>query len=278
MDTKLTAACIQLNSGADIAANLEAAGDLIRKAAADGARFIATPEVTDQVISNRAEKIDQMLSEDDHPGLPYFSALAKALRVHILIGSMCIKISSDKMVNRSFLIADTGDIKARYDKIHMYDVDLPTGESHRESKVFRPGAASSVADIQGGFRLGLGICYDLRFPHLFRDLAKQGANILSIPAAFTVPTGQAHWEVLLRARAIECGAYVIAPAQCGDHQGARKTYGHSMMISPWGEILAQLQDGTGYILADFDLSAVLKAREAIPALQHDREYSIHGIG
>ncbi|MFN3700280.1 MAG: carbon-nitrogen hydrolase family protein [Alphaproteobacteria bacterium] len=273
-ETKLIAACIQLNSGADIAENLKAAGELIRQAAAQGARFIATPEVTDQVISNRAEKIDQMLSEADHPGLAYFSALAKELGVYLLIGSMCIRIAEDKMVNRSFLIADTGEISARYDKIHMYDVDLPTGESHRESKVFQPGTAARIADIQGGFRLGLSICYDLRFPHLFRDLAKAGANILSIPAAFTVPTGQAHWDVLLRARAIECGAFVIAPAQCGDHQGARKTYGHSMIVSPWGEILAQMNEGTGYALATLDLEAVTKARQAIPALMHDRAYII----
>jgi predicted amidohydrolase len=273
-ETKLIAACIQLNSGADIAENLKAAGNFIRQAAAQGARFIATPEVTDQVISNRAEKIDQMLSEADHPGLPFFSALAKELGVYLLIGSMCIRIAEDKMVNRSFLIADTGVVAARYDKIHMYDVDLPTGESHRESKVFQPGAAARIANIQGGFRLGLSVCYDLRFPHLFRDLAKGGANILSIPAAFTVPTGQAHWEILLRARAIECGAFVIAPAQCGDHQGARKTYGDSMIVSPWGEILAQLNEGTGYTLATLDLEAVTKARQAIPALMHDRAYNI----
>lgn len=268
------AACIQLNSGADILKNLDVAGGFIREAAAKGARFIATPEVTDQVISNRAEKIDQMLGEDEHPGLPYFSALAKELGVSILIGSMCIKIAADRMVNRSFLIAPSGQIKARYDKIHMYDVDLPSGESHRESKVFKPGEAAPVTSIGGAFNLGMSICYDVRFPHLFRDMAKAGADVFTIPAAFTVPTGKAHWEILLRARAIESGAFVIAPAQCGDHEGARKTYGHSMIISPWGEILAQMNEGTGCILADLDLDAVAKARQAIPALKHDREYAL----
>lgn len=272
MGVNFKAACIQLNSGSDISKNLEIAGEFIREAAAKGARFIATPEVTDQVISNRAEKIDQMLGEGEHPGLPYFSALAKELGVSILIGSMCIKIAADRMVNRSFLIAPSGEINARYDKIHMYDVDLPTGESHRESKVFRPGEVAPVTRIDDAFNLGMSICYDVRFPHLFRDMAKAGADVFTIPAAFTVPTGKAHWEVLLRARAIESGAFVIAPAQCGDHEGARKTYGHSMIISPWGEILAEMKDGTGYILADLDLEAVAKARQAIPALKHDREY------
>lgn len=272
--TVIKAACIQLNSGSDIAKNLDIAGGFVREAAAKGASFIATPEVTDQVISNRAEKIDQMLGEDEHPGLPYFGALAKELGVTILIGSMCIKIASDRMVNRSFLIGADGEIKSRYDKIHMYDVDLPTGESHRESKVFRPGESASLVKVDGQFMLGMSICYDLRFPHLFRDMGKAGADIFTIPAAFTVPTGKAHWEVLLRARAIESGAFVMAPAQSGDHEGARNTYGHSMIISPWGEILAEMKEGIGYILADLDLTAVQKARQAIAALQHDREYKL----
>ncbi len=274
MGNKIKVACVQLDSGSDIQGNLDVAGAFIREAAAKGASFIATPEVTDQVISNRAEKIDQMLSEDEHPGLPYFTALAKELKVTLLIGSMCIKIESEKIVNRSFLIAPNGNIRARYDKIHMYDVDLPTGESHRESKVFRPGMATSVVEMPEGYGLGMSICYDMRFSHLYRDLAKKGAHVLAVPAAFTVPTGIAHWEVLLRARAIESGCFIIAPAQCGAHEGARKTYGHSLIIGPWGEILAEKKDGTGIITAELDLDAVVKARQAIPALQHDREYRI----
>jgi deaminated glutathione amidase len=274
-DKIVKAACIQINSGADISENLNSMGGFIREAAAKGATFITTPEVSDQVISNRAEKIDQMLSEEEHPGIPYVCNLAKELGVTLLIGSMCIKIASDRMVNRSFLIGADGYIKARYDKIHMYDVDLPTGESHRESKVFKPGGKACVLNIEGRFNLGMSICYDLRFPHLFRDMAKAEAGVLTIPAAFTVPTGKAHWEVLLRARAIECGAFVLAPAQCGDHEGARKTYGHSMIINPWGEILAEMKEGTGFILADLDLEAIEKARQAIPALKHDREYSLN---
>ena len=230
------------------------------------------------MISNRAEKIDLMLSEADHPGVPFFCGLAQELGIHLLIGSMCIKIAGDKMVNRSFLIDPQGDIRARYDKIHMYDVDLPSGESHRESKVFQAGATANMVRMSGDINVGMSICYDIRFPHLYRNLGKTGAHIFTVPAAFTVPTGKAHWEVLLRARAIESGAFVMAPAQCGDHEGARQTYGHSLIIGPWGEVLAEMKEGTGIISAELDMDAVARARQAIPALQHDREFEIDDIG
>ena len=278
MSTKIKVACVQMNSGSDIQKNLEQAGEYIRMAAKDGAKFIATPEVTDQVISNRAEKIDLMLSEADHPGVPFFCGLAKELDIDLLVGSMCIKIANDKMVNRSFLISPQGEIRARYDKIHMYDVDLPNGESHRESKVFQPGAAANVVHMGENINVGMSICYDIRFPHLYRNLGKKGAHIFTVPAAFTVPTGKAHWEVLLRARAIESGAFVMAPAQCGNHEGARQTYGHSLIISPWGDVLAEMKEGTGIICAELDMEAVTRARQAIPALQHDREFEINDIG
>lgn len=277
MGEVLKVACVQMNSGSDIHKNLEQAGEFIRLAAADGAEFIATPEVSDQVISNRAEKMDLMLSEADHPGLPFFCGLAQELKINLLIGSMCIKIAGDKMVNRSFLIGPQGSIRARYDKIHMYDVDLPNGESHRESKVFQAGGIADMVHMNAQINVGLSICYDIRFPHLYRALAQKGAHMFTVPAAFTVPTGKAHWEVLLRARAIESGAFVIAPAQCGDHEGARQTYGHSMIIGPWGEILAEMKEGTGVIDAELDMDAVTRARQAIPALKHDREFQIDDI-
>lgn len=270
----LKAACIQLNSGPEIKANIESAAVFIRQAAQEGARLIATPEVTDQVISNRAERIGETHTEETHPGIPFFAKLAGELGVHLLIGSMIVRIAENKVANRSFLFGPDGALMARYDKIHLYDVDLPTGESHRESRIFAPGAQAPVVNI-GPVKLGMTICYDLRFPHLARDLARQGAGIIAIPAAFTVPTGKAHWEVLLRARAIETGSFILAPAQSGDHQGARKTYGHSLIISPWGEILAEKQEaGPGFIIADLALQRIAEARAAIPALQHDREFDV----
>tara|TARA_B100002003_G_C14027809_1_gene495496 strand:- start:155 stop:982 length:828 start_codon:yes stop_codon:yes gene_type:complete len=273
MSEKLHVACVQMNSGPNIEINLQEAEKYIREAAGHGSKLIATPEVTDQVISNRAEKIDQMLSENEHPGLPFFSGLARELKVYLLIGSMCIKVANDKMVNRSYLIGPAGNILGRYDKIHMYDVDLPTGESHRESKVFQAGDKAVLKPLSDEITLGMSICYDMRFPHLYRNMAKKGAHIFTVPSAFTVPTGQAHWESLLRARAIETGCFVMAPAQCGDHEGARKTYGHSLIVGPWGEILAEMKDGTGVIEAELDFEAVVKARQAIPSLQHDREFT-----
>lgn len=274
MSETLKAACIQMDGGPDIDANLNDAAALIREAAGQGASLIATPEITDQVISNRAERLDETHDEDSHPGLPFFSALAKNLNIHLLIGSMIVRTAPGTLANRSFLFGPDGGVKARYDKIHLFDVDLPTGEKHRESKIFKAGAEASVVDI-GSAKLGMSICYDLRFPHLARSMAKQGAQIISIPAAFTVPTGQAHWEVLLRARAIETGSFILAPAQSGEHGGARKTYGHSMIIGPWGDILAErAEKGPGIILADLALQRVLEARSAIPALQHDRAFDV----
>lgn len=269
----LRAACVQMNSGPDIIDNLKQAESFIRDAAQHGATLIATPEVTDQVISNRAEKLDLAYEEKDHPGVPFFRKLAADLGAYLLIGSMCIKVSPRKISNRSYLFSPAGRIAARYDKIHLYDADLPCGESHRESRVFAPGNKAVVAKAEG-VKIGLSICYDLRFAHLYRHLAKAGAQVLSIPAAFTVPSGKAHWEVLLRARAIETGSYVLAPGQSGDHHGARNTYGHSMIIGPWGEIIANAGQKPGIVFADLDMAEVKKARAAIPALQHDRDYSI----
>ncbi|HEY0901864.1 MAG TPA: carbon-nitrogen hydrolase family protein, partial [Micavibrio sp.] len=208
------------------------------------------------------------------PVITRFSALARELGVWIMAGSISVLLPEEKILNRSILIDAQGNIVADYDKIHLFDVDLPTGEVHRESAIVKPGTKATVAMTPWG-KLGMAICYDLRFANLFRTLAKAGAAILTVPAAFTVPTGQAHWHTLLRARAIENGAFVLAPAQVGTHEGGRETYGHSLIIDPWGRILGE-GDGQnpGIIMAELDLSAVKTAREAIPALLHDREYSI----
>lgn len=277
MSESVKAACIQMNGGPDMEENFARAAALIRKAAAQGAQFVATPENTDQMRFPPQEKLKGAFEEKAHPGIPFFAALAKELGIGILVGSMAVKRAGEKLANRSFLFSSRGDVIGRYDKIHLFDVDLPGGESYRESALNSPGDQALVADA-GFAKIGMSICYDLRFPHLYRDLAKKGAAILTVPAAFTVPTGKAHWEVLLRARAIENGAFVLAPAQCGTHQGRRKTYGHSAIIGPWGEVLAQAGAGKeeGMIIADLDLGAVEKARGAIPSLRHDRDYEVSG--
>lgn len=271
---KIKAAIIQLNAGPVIEDNLRAAEALIRAAAKDGATLIATPENTCRMRAKIEDKLATSHLEKDHPAVPFFAKLANELKVTLIIGSISsIKAEEGRLANRSFLFTKGGQMVATYDKIHMFDVDLPNGDRYRESDTNRPGDQAVLAEADG-LKIGLTVCYDVRFPDLYRTLAKQGAQILSIPAAFTVPTGQAHWEVLLRARAIENGAFVLAPAQVGTHEGGRATYGHSMIIAPWGEILAEIEDdGPGFACADLDLDQVDKARTAIPALKHDRQIS-----
>jgi deaminated glutathione amidase len=265
-------ACVQMTAGPEVGPNLDAAAALIREAAGDGARFIFTPENTSIIEPNRALALAKSFNADEHPGLPHFSALAKELGVWLLIGSMPIRVEPERLANRSFLIDDQGRVIAHYDKIHLFDVDLPNGEVYRESERIRPGAQAVLAPTPWG-ALGLTVCYDLRFPYLYRDLAHAGAAMISIPAAFTVPTGEAHWHVLLRARAIETGAFVFAPAQCGEHAGGRRTYGHSLIVAPWGEILAEGGDRPGTISAEIDFAKVAAARNMIPSLRHDRDYA-----
>jgi predicted amidohydrolase len=272
MSTRLKVACVQTNAGPEVGPNLDAAEALIRAAAREGANFVLTPENTSIIEPNRARNHEKSFAEDAHPGLPRFSALARELKIWLLVGSMPIRVDGERLANRSFLIDDAGSIAARYDKIHLFDVDLPNGETYRESERIRPGAQAVLAPTPWG-PLGMTVCYDLRFPHLYRDLAKAGAAMISIPAAFTVPTGQAHWHVLLRARAIETGAFVFAPAQCGAHAGGRRTYGHSLIVAPWGEIVAEAGEQPGIIVAEIDLSAVDKARGQVPSLKHDRDYA-----
>lgn len=268
-------AAVQMNSNADIDQNLMQAGEMIREAAKEDCEFIATPENTDFMAPDRLEMIKTAQTAGKHPGIPFFSYLAKELKVWLSIGSMKIKIDEKTIVNRSFLFRDTGQLVASYDKIHLFDVDLPGGESHRESDSFAAGERAVVMNTPWK-KLGMSICYDVRFPSLYRGMAQAGAEMMTIPAAFTAQSGKAHWEVLLRARAIETGGFVIAAAQGGAHPGGRETHGHSMIIGPWGQVLAEKNDNTpGYITRNIDFLDVTKARHAIPSLQHDRNFEIY---
>jgi predicted amidohydrolase len=269
--TSFKAACVQLCAGREPARNVEFARDLIRQAAAKGADFVITPEQTSLMELSSKALFGHVVTQDEDPGLKTFRALAAELEIWLLVGSLAIKLTADKVANRSFLIDPKGSITATYDKIHMFDVDLPGGESYRESKNYRPGGRAVVADLPWG-RIGLSICYDLRFAALYRALAKAGADFLTVPSAFTKTSGEAHWHVLQRARAIENGCYVLSPAQGGHHENGRDTFGHSMIVSPWGEILAEAGTEPGVIMADIDPGEVGKARARIPALDHDRSF------
>jgi predicted amidohydrolase len=268
-------ALVQMNSGREIGPNIELTCRLVREARSAGAELILTPENTTMVEPKRALILDKAVGESEHPAIPTFRSLAAETGAWLLIGSLTIRLDQQSCANRSFLFSPAGEIVARYDKIHMFDVDLPDGESYRESATFRPGERAVVADLPFG-KLGLSICYDLRFAYLYRSLAQAGASFLSVPAAFTVPTGRAHWHVLLRARAIETGCYVFAPAQCGEHAEGRRTYGHSLVVSPWGQILAEGGEEPGVILAEIDPAKVEEARRMVPALAHDRDYAKPG--
>ena len=266
-------ACLQLNSGREIAPNIATAADLVRRARDAGAELIMTPEVSDMIEPKRALRLEKARAESDHPMLAAWRALARETGAHLLLGSVMLReAGSERLLNRSFLIAPDGEISARYDKIHMFDVDLPGGESYRESAVFRPGDRAVLAPLPWGL-LGMSVCYDLRFPQLYRALALGGADFLAVPAAFTVPTGRAHWHVLLRARAIENGSFVFAPAQDGEHAEGRRTYGHSLIVAPWGEVLAEAQEGVGFVTAAIDPGRIEEARRAVPSLRHDRPFA-----
>jgi deaminated glutathione amidase len=272
-------ALVQLMSGDDPAANLLETERLVREAADAGAALVLTPECTNLISASRELQRAVLEPEDRDPTLARLRAVAAECRIWLLIGSLCGKLEDEpRFANRSFLIAPDGGIRARYDKIHMFDVDLDGGESYRESAAYRPGERAVVAEA-AGVTLGLSICYDMRFPYLYRDLAKAGAQVLTVPSAFTVPTGRAHWNVLLRARAMETGCFVLAPAQCGAHaarEGHRQrlTYGHSLAVAPWGEVLADAgEDGPGVTLVEIDPQEVTRARARVPSLGHDRAYA-----
>ena len=276
MSGNFTVGLVQTNSSDDLQANIEAASALIREAAQRGADFVLTPENTTHLTQGREAVLAGALPESSHPAIPAFADLARELGIWLQIGSLSVKLTPEKAANRSLLFNPEGTVVARYDKIHMFDVDIPDGQSYRESATFRPGEELVLADLPWG-KLGMSICYDVRFPHLYRDVAKAGAQILTVPAAFTVPTGRAHWHTLLRARAIETGCFVLAPAQTGNHrvsQGPpRRTFGHSLAVTPWGEILADAGEEPGITLVDLDLAAVERARKAVPSLGHDRPYA-----
>ena len=272
MTTPFTVACIQLNAGREIAPNIEAAARLVREARRAGADFILTPENTTCIEPKRDLILAKALPESSHPAIPAFRALAAEIGAWLLIGSLTIKLDEKTCANRSFLFDLAGNVAVRYDKIHMFDVDLANGERYRESATFRPGHQAVTADLPWG-RLGLSVCYDLRFAYLYRALAQAGAGFLAIPSAFTRPTGQAHWHVLMRARAIETGCFVFAPAQTGEHAEGRKTYGHSLIVAPWGEVLVDGGEEVGFITARIDPAQIAEARGMVPALTHDRGFN-----
>jgi hypothetical protein len=264
---------IQMRSGLDPRANLTAALTLIEQAKSAGADYVLTPEMTNILALKREHLFATIVTEEQDPTLAALREVARKSSTFIHIGSLAIKATPDKAVNRSFLIDRRGEIAACYDKIHMFDVDLTGGESYRESNNFRAGDLAVIGDLPWG-RLGLTVCYDLRFPALYRALAEAGASFLAIPAAFTKQTGEAHWHVLQRARAIENGCFVFAAAQGGRHENGRDTFGHSLVVDPWGRILAEGGIEPGVIMAEIDPAEVAAARAKVPSLRHGRRFEL----
>jgi predicted amidohydrolase len=267
------AALVQLCSGRDVDKNITAASDLIRAAAAAGADYIQTPENTQIMELEKPRLMAQLQDENGNRAIEAFRTLARDLKRWLHIGSLAVKCADGRIANRSFLFAPDGKIAARYDKIHMFDVDLGNGESYRESATYQPGTQAVIATLPWA-KLGMTICYDLRFPALHRALAQGGAQLIAVPAAFTRITGEAHWVTLLRARAIEAQCFVLAAAQGGKHENGRETFGHSVIIAPWGEILAEAGTEPGFVMAQIDLSRVDEARRKVPSLRHDRAFTV----
>ena len=271
------AGLVQLRSGRAIAPNMEMAEALIRRAAAGGAVYVQTPENTSVMELETDRLLSVLDTEETSAPLAELRALAKELGIWLHVGSLGMKLPSGKIANRSYLISPDGEIAARYDKLHMFDVDLAGGESYRELRSFDPGGKAVLADLPWG-RLGMSICYDLRFPALYRALATAGADFIAVPAAFTKQTGEAHWRVLLRARAIETGAFVLAACQGGLHENGRSTYGHSMIVSPWGEVLAEAGEDPQILLADIEPALTAETRANVPSLRHGREFEVEIAG
>jgi len=267
------AAMIQMRSGLQPGANIDAAVRYIGDAKSAGAEYVLTPEMTNILAANREQLFAVAVEEEADASLATLREVARKLGIYVHIGSLAIRISPDRAANRSFLVDPKGDILARYDKIHMFDVDLAGGESYRESRNYRPGELAVLADLPWG-RLGLTVCYDLRFPALYRALAEAGATMLAIPSAFTKQTGEAHWHVLIRSRAIENGCFVFAAAQGGRHENGRDTFGHSLIVDPWGRILAEGGTEPGIVVAEINPAEVASARARIPSLQHGRRFEI----
>lgn len=279
MSQTFIVACVQTTTGPDVDANIRQVTELIRDAHKSGAQLVVLPEVVNVLDMDRKALAKKVSLETEDATLEAFCELAAELKIWLLVGSLVLTHEQGetaqgnvKFANRSFLIGDDGNVRNRYTKIHLFDVDLGNGESYRESSSYEPGHEAVLANTPWG-KLGMTICYDLRFPHLYRQLAQAGAKFLSIPSAFARPSGKAHWHVLMRARAIENGCFVFAAAQCGDHGGGRLTYGHSVIVDPWGEILADGGQEKGYILAEIDVGQVDEIRAKIPSLSHDRDYT-----
>jgi deaminated glutathione amidase len=264
---------IQMRSGLKPTANIDDALRLISEAKSAGAEYVLTPEMTNILAAKREQLFGAIIAEEADPSLATLRELARRLGIYIHIGSLAVRLSPERAANRSFLLDPKGNIAARYDKIHMFDVDLADGESYRESRNYRPGEQAVLADLPWG-RLGLTICYDLRFPALYRALAEAGATMLAIPSAFTKQTGEAHWHTLVRSRAIENGCFVFAAAQGGKHENGRDTYGHSLIVDPWGRIIAEGGTDPGVVMAEIDPAEIAKARARIPSLQHGRRFEI----
>lgn len=271
------AACLQLCSSTDVEENIATVERLTREAVAAGADYVQTPEMTNIVERRRTALAAKIAPEESDPAVTRFASLAAELGIVLHIGSLALKASEDRIANRALVFGRDGEVLARYDKIHLFDVDLPNGESWRESAVYHPGDRAVVADLPW-LRLGVAICYDVRFPQLFRAQAHAGASALSAPAVFTRQTGEAHWHVLQRARAVENGAFVISAAQAGRHADGRETFGHSIIVGPWGDVLAEGGgDGPEMILAEIDPAESSKARQRIPSLSHERPFALPEI-
>ena len=270
--TKVRIACLQTNSGNDFAANLATLAAMARAAAAGGARFIFSPEYVLMMDGSGRTMRENAQDASGEPALSALAALSRELEVWHLVGSLTLKSGDARMVNRSLLISDRGEVVAAYDKIHMFDATLPSGTVIRESSAYRPGERAVVVATPWG-ALGMTVCYDLRFPHLYRALAQRGAVMLAVPSSFQRETGKAHWHTLLRARAIENACFVIAPAMCGDHPGKRTTYGHTLVVDPWGEVIAEGGDAPGVIHAELDPARVEAVRSLLPSLAHDRPFA-----
>jgi predicted amidohydrolase len=266
------AACVQMRTGRDPSRNRDDAVAMVREAADQGAHFVQTPEMTGLLERDRASFREKIATPDDDPTLAGLRDVARERGLWIQIGSLAVK-AGEKAANRAFLVDPEGDIVATYDKIHLFDVDLANGERWRESNAYAGGDRAVLAQTPWGL-LGVTICYDLRFPQLYRALAEAGAGVLTAPSCFTRQTGEAHWHVLQRARAIENGAFMIAAAQGGKHEDGRETYGHSLIVDPWGRVLAEGGTEPGVILAEIDLALVADARQRIPSLQHGRPFRV----
>ncbi|MCY3829439.1 MAG: carbon-nitrogen hydrolase family protein [Rhodospirillaceae bacterium] len=273
---RVKVACLQLTAGREFDPNIRKLCRMIRTCAEEGAKFVLTPENATMIEPVAAAAVRKAKTEEDHPALPALTEAARKAGVWLLIGSLSIRLPGGKLANRSFLVDDDGAVVARYDKLHCFDVNLREGERYRESDTIQAGSEAVLAPSPWG-RIGMTVCYDLRFPGLYRTLAQAGADILTVPSAFTRTTGKAHWHTLLRARAIETGCFVIAPAQWGDHAEGRKTYGHSLIVDPWGETVADGGEGESPVFGTLDLDLVEKSRRRIPSLHSERAFTVSDL-